>query len=282
MNNVKLFCPSCSKTGFIQVDKEAIKSLARGLLAVNIPSTMICPHAFVAYIDSNLEVRDYFTPDFQVEIPDIEPYEAIQDVKLPGKDIVDVDLIKLNVSGMLLTYIIKSIFSKQKIIILSEHEFLYRHIIEFFKYITKDAFEIDISLISEEIYKKNKKQYKDSMVFKRNEIIQNYKKKINPKRLNVEKNIVNKFITERELGYSYIFLKNEILKAYKLSKSIVDFIEAEKVKSKKVNILEITANLETVYYVKINPVYLEFLIGIAESYFNVSVPSVSESFLKSL
>ena len=123
----------------------------------------------------------------------------------------------------LLTYILNSLFLKQKIVLISNQEFLFEHISNFFKYITKDSFDINITIMNENEFKDNKKQFKDFMVFKSTQIIRNFKKLINPKKLYVEKQIINQFLTDQELGYSYITLKNEISKAYKLSKAIVDF-----------------------------------------------------------
>ena len=111
---------------------------------------------------------------------------------------------------------------------------------------------------------------------------QNPKKLINPKKLHIEKQIVNKFLTTRDLGYSFIFLKNEIQKVYELAKSIFDFIKREEQTKNKINILRITTNLEQIYSVKIDPVYLNFLIDIVEKYYNISIPSISDSFLTSL
>ena len=66
------------------------------------------------------------------------------ETKIPGSEIIDLDLIKINMPAMLITYIIKSILFKKKIIILSEESFLYNHIINFFNYILK----IPLKLIS--------------------------------------------------------------------------------------------------------------------------------------
>ena len=99
------------------------------------------------------------------------------------------------------------------------------------------------------------------MVLKGNEILKNANKLLNDKKLGVEKHIVSKFLTEQELGYSYILLKNEIQKA---------------------NILEASANLEQKYLIKISPMYLNFLNEIVKNYYGMTVPSASQSFLGSL
>lgn len=132
MPTVKIECPICDKKGTIEVSEEIMKNVSRGLLAINISDGIVCSHSFIAYIDINFEVRDYFTTDFQVEIPEITPAEKIQASKIPSKEILDIDLIRLNISSTLLKYILKSIFSKQKIILLSNQQFLYEHV-EFFQ-----------------------------------------------------------------------------------------------------------------------------------------------------
>lgn len=278
MAKVKLHCPTCQKIGFIEISEDAIKNVARGLLAVNISEGIVCPHTFIAYVDKNFDIRDYFVADFQIELPQISSVEKVVKTTLPSKDIIDIDLIKLNLTAMALTYIIKSIFLKQKLTLISDFKFLYHHLFNFFEYITKEAFEYDISIISEEEYQSNKKQYKNSMVISGNKIINNYKKLINPKKLFIEKLIVSKFFMERELGYSYILLKNEFVKAYELTKSIVEFMKETKEKNENINILKITLKLEEVYGIKIHTMYLRFLIEIVKHYYGLPVPSFTDGF----
>ncbi|MFX1393711.1 MAG: hypothetical protein ACFFAH_09055, partial [Promethearchaeota archaeon] len=208
MTKVRMKCPSCNKIGNIEVSDVLMKNVSRGLLAINIAQNVICSHTFIVYIDKNFNIRDYFTTDFQVELPQITPAESIKDSKIPGKEIVNLDLIKLNMPPMLLTFVIKSIFLKQKIVIIEDQEFLHKHIYNFFKYITQNTFEPNIAIVTEEMYKNNKKNYKDSMVFDHITILRNINKFINPKKLSVEKQIVSRFITEFDLEYSYILLKN--------------------------------------------------------------------------
>ena len=115
-----------------------------------------------------------------------------------------------------------------------------RHIsMIFFKFVTQDSFKYDISIITKEEYDTNKKDYKDSMIFENFNIIRNLKKLINPKKLGVEKQIVNRFLSEYDSEYSYIVLKNEIQKAYQLSKDVLDFMNESKKKNENVNMLKI-------------------------------------------
>ncbi|HEY0087348.1 MAG TPA: hypothetical protein VGB37_00810, partial [Candidatus Lokiarchaeia archaeon] len=142
--------------------------------------------------------------------------------------------------------------------------------------ITKNTYKIDLNLISNETYKKNKTEFTDCMVFRDNEILTNNKKIINPKKLWVEREIVNKFLSEQELGFSYLKLKNEIQKVFEFSKLIFDFITNSK-KDEKPNALKIRNYLEETYKIKISPLYMNFLIEIVKYYFGVSIPSLSES-----
>ena len=275
---VEIRCPSCEKKGTIEIPAERMKHVLRGLLAVNVANAIICSHSFIAYIDKNYNPRDYFTADFHIEIPELSPIEKIQGANIPVKEVVDIDLIRLNLTAILLSYTLKFIFSKQKFVIISNQEFLYDHIINFYDYITKDSFETDISIISEESYKENKKQYKDAVVLNGIGINKNVKNTINPKKLNVEKSIIIKFLTEKDLGLSYIMLKNEIQKAFVLAKSIANYITKEREEHNKVSILKIQSELENEFKVKIDMLYLKFLIEIVINYFKVSVPSLIDGF----
>jgi len=293
MAKAEIRCPSCNKIGKLDIAEDSIKNVSRGLLAVNVAPHIICEHSFIVYIDKNLHVRDYFVADFHIELPKIVP-SSLKTSRIPTKDIVDIDLIKLNLPAILITYVLKSIFSRQKIMIISEQDFLYAHIINFFKYITQDSFDIDVSVISADDYKGNKKKYKDTMVFESTQVIRNVKKIIDPKKLKVEKHIVNRFMTEAELGYSYIVLKNEVYKAFKLAKSIIDYadnyVEIENIDPKKMaedaavsSFLDHLVNkeklvfkivsdyLEKIHHVRIHKQYLTFLIKIVKDYFGIDI-----------
>ncbi|MFX1392292.1 MAG: hypothetical protein ACFFAH_01845 [Promethearchaeota archaeon] len=282
MTQVRIRCPTCGKYGNIEISLDLLKNTQRGLLSVNIANNIICPHQFLAYVDKTLQVRDYFTVDFHVDIPEISSIEKIKEPILPSKEIIDIDLIKLNINAMLLTYVIKSIFLKQKIVLIMDQEFLFNHIKNFFRYITQDCFKTDVKIIKSDDYKNNKKSYKDAMVFENNKIIRNNKNLINLKKLSVEKNIVNKFFSENDLGYSYIVLKNELIKTYELAKRIKEYVEQEHQKGEKPNVLKIKDELEEIYKIKISNIYLTFLIEITASYFKISVPSLINGFFEFL
>ena len=269
-------CPKCGKKGMIDVLEDKIKSSLRGILAVNIAREAICSHTFIVYIDKNCNIRDYFITDFQIKIPETSMKE-IKNLSTPEKEILDIDLIKLNITATLLSYILKSIFSNKKIILISEYQFLKDHINNFFKYITKDSFKHKISIISRKSYKNNKKLYRDAMVFEGMKIINNVNDLINPKKLNVEKTIVNKFLTSKDLWYGNILLKNEILKAYKFAQSIIEFektLKQDEVLTSK----RIINHFLEAYNTKIDINYLEWLLEIIKNYFDINLNIKSEVF----
>ncbi len=129
------------------------------------------------------------------------------------------------------------------------------------------------------MYKNEKKNYKKSMVFQSYKILNNVKKIINPKNLDIEKQIVNRFFTQHESEYSYIILRNEIQKIYELSKKIVDSIKECKEKNENVNVLKINSQLEEFYDIKIDILYFKFLLKIVTDYYGIVVPSFTKSFL---
>ena len=281
MPQIQIRCPSCHKNGIIEIDDNALKNVTRGLLAIYVNTQMVCEHSFITYVDRNLKIRDYFIADFQFEIPQAVSIEKIKEEGIPESEKLNIGLIKLNLPAILITYILKSIFLKKKILIILEEEFLYGHIINFFKYITQGAFITDISLISKEGYEQKSKNYKDYMVFDGIEIIKNIKKAINPKKITIEKQIIHKFFINNDMNSSLILLRNDIQKAYTFSKSIVEIINSQK-KNEKINILKISKELEEMYDIKLNSMYLDFLIEIVKNYFGIDVPSISQSFLNSI
>ena len=281
MPQIQIRCPSCHTNGIIEVDESALKNVTRGLLAVYVDVNTICEHSFVTYVDKNLIIRDYFIAAFHIELPEKVPFEEIEEKQSLDSEKINLDLIKLNLPATLITYVIKSIFLKKKIVLIFEEEFLYGHILNFFKYITHNTFEIDISIISEEQFNQNSKKYRDYMVYDGIKIVKNVKKSINPKKLAVEKQIVQNFFSEIDMSLGLILLRNDIQKAYVISKSIVDIIENQK-KDEKINILKISKELEDMYQIKLNSKYLDFLIEIVKFYFEIDVPSISQSFLNSI
>ncbi|MFX1329431.1 MAG: hypothetical protein ACFE91_14980 [Promethearchaeota archaeon] len=272
MAKVVIRCPICKKWDNIEISEDLTKNVSKGLLALNIATGMICEHSFIAYVDKNLIVRDCLVADFKIELQENSSSQSTDEIVSPEMDILKFDLIKLNLPDFLIVNVLRAIFLRKKTLILSEEQFLYNHIINFFKYITQNSFDFDISIISEEDYNKNKNEYKSHIVFKKREVIKDKDKIINLKGLEFEKSMVQKFLAEYDLMAGLIILRNEINKAYEFSKEIADLIENQK--GNPITAKMLIDYISEKHNEKIQRSYLTFLIDITKNYFKVEVPKI--------
>ena len=271
MVKLEVRCPICSKRGNIEVSEQEVKNSTRGLFAVNIPENIVCSHSFIAYIDKNLTIRDTYTADFQIELPTFEPKEEEGEAASLA-DSIDVNLIKLNLTGSTLAHVFRAMIYKNKILVISDQDFLFDKFIQFFEYITQNSFELEIQFINHENFKK--KNYKEYVILNGSEVSNDPRELFTKKKLNVEKLIAQKFISEYEPHYSLILLENEVKKTYELSHSIVEIIQKLE-KGTKVYSRQIIEDLEKIHNIKISIPYLDFLYEIVENYFEVEVPKSS-------
>ena len=96
MSKVKIVCPICSRKGTLDIDDSLIKLKPGGLFSINVDKNFTCEHSYVAYIDQNYIVRDYFDFDYNIELPEIVT-EKQTDHNLEELIITyDLDLFKLN------------------------------------------------------------------------------------------------------------------------------------------------------------------------------------------
>jgi hypothetical protein len=274
MVKVEIQCPSCAKKGKIEVKENLVRESERGIVAINVSENLVCSHSFVAYIDKNLAVRDCFLTDFKIELPKMEIEQKIEKKEIPGAEDIDVYLISINLNALWLTFIIRSGFFKKRILIINEMDTLKPHLINFFNFIFQNSFEIDISLEKREVYKKDKTRYKNYIIIDGNKVINDKEKIMKPKKIKIERAIIQKFLAEQDPKSSLIFIRNEIKKAYDFSKTIIEFNKnlGEK---KEFTSKEIMDYLKEVYGIKIQFQYLIFLIDIAKNYFKVELPMIS-------
>ncbi len=273
MARIEIRCPICAQWEYIEIADDATKNVTKGLLAINIAAGMICEHSFIAYVDKNLIVRDCLVADFKIELSESAPTADDKEIVIPETETIKLDLIKLNIPDILMVNIIKTIFLGKRVVILSDQEFLYNHLINFFKSIMENTFKFDLKIISELEYKKKKKEYKEHLVFKNREIVRDKEKIINPKKLEFEKAMVQKFTNEYDLMAGVIILRNEIKKCYEFSKSIAELIQNKEGKA-------ITSKLIIDHILKkhgerIQKPYISSLIDIIHNYFKVEVPKIS-------
>lgn len=281
MKKLEVRCPSCSNRGYIEVSEEDVEKVARGVFAVNVLEGVACEHSFVAYIDKNLAVRDTFIADFQLEIPDIVPEQEIAPDVSQQLELIDVGLIKLNLTASLLTHVIRAILFKKKIFLIFDQSYMVENINKFIEYITLNSFKADILVISGERY--DIYNIEDSIILDGNKIIKDDNDILNVKKLNVERSLVRKFLAEYEPKPSLIYLQNGLQKACDLAKSILDIVNNLK-KNEKLYSKNVIEDLAKIHDVRIQLPYLDFLYDIVENYFEVNIPKSSNisNFLSTL
>ncbi|MFX0027308.1 MAG: hypothetical protein ACFE8M_12935 [Candidatus Hermodarchaeota archaeon] len=280
MAKLQVRCPTCSKNNFIEVSDDEVKKAARGLFTVNIEEGIICEHSFVAYVDKNFVVRDTFKADFQIELPDAIS-EDITEIEKDFSDLFEIDLIKLNLTASVLGYVLRAMIYKKKIVIISDQEYMFSQISNFFDYLTQNTFNIDLTVITEEDY--NIQTFGEHFAFKGREVINDFDSKIQSTKLNVEKTIIQKFLSEYDPLTSLIIIKNEIQKAFELSETIIGVISNIK-KNEKIYSKKMISDLERKHEVKISIAYLDYLYEIVENFFEVKIPRSSDisNFLSTL
>jgi hypothetical protein len=272
MKKIEVRCPSCPSRGFIEVSEVEVEKAKRGVFAVNVSEGIICEHSFVAYIDKNFMVRDTFITDFQLELPEIIPKKSIEPKDSAQLDSINVSIVKLNLPASLIAYIIRAILHKRKIVLIFDQQFMFDDVRRFFDYITRNSFETEFVIISEDQY--NSESYNDYIVFNRRDVIKDDDGIIDVKKLGVERALVQKFFGEYEPIPSLIYLQNGLQKAYELSETIVDIVKGLK-KKEKVYSKKIIEDISKIHNVKIQLKYLDFLFEIVENYFKVEVPKSS-------
>lgn len=274
MVKVEIRCPACSKVGFIELEDKIINQSSRGVTAINVSNDQMCSHSFVAYIDKNMDVRDCFITDFQIELPTMET-EQIEEKEIPERDFLDVDILKINLNALQLSSILRGCFFKLPVLILHDEDFLYSHIQNLFKFIFQNSYDYEILTENSIEYKKNKKKYKNYLVFEGNKILRDKNKILDPKKIKIERSIIQKFYAEYNPKSSLIILKNEIQICYELSNQIMDIIKTydgeEKLGKKK-----LIDKLVEIRDIKIDFGYLEFLLEIIKRYFEFDLSVLSD------
>ncbi len=273
MTKLEIRCPSCSGRGFIEVSEEEVKNSSRGLFAVNVAEGIICDHSFVAYVDKNLIIRDTFMADFQIDLPDSIEEQETDSEKSKDLGFIDLSLIKLNITASQLSFLIRAIVLKRYILIISDQEYMFDDMRNFLTYITENSFENSVEIVSELDYKPE--NFSEHILLRGKDILKDDNNILDIKKLGVERNIVQKFLNEYDPSSSIIILKNELKKAFELSKSVVEYIKGLK-KKETIYTKKIIEFLQKKHNIKIQIPYLEFLYEIVKNYFGVEVPKSSD------
>ncbi|MFX0071686.1 MAG: hypothetical protein ACFFAO_11405, partial [Candidatus Hermodarchaeota archaeon] len=114
------------------------------------------------------------------------------------------------------------------------------------------------------------------LILKGNEVINDKNNLMSPKKIKVERTIIQKFLAEQDPKTSLILLRNEIQKIHNLSKQIINLNNSlkknEELTSKKI----IDYFLQT-KDIKIQSEYLDFLLDIIKNYFDVNLAMSSKT-----
>ncbi|MBD3341956.1 MAG: hypothetical protein GF353_22845 [Candidatus Lokiarchaeota archaeon] len=276
MVGIEIQCPVCSTSGTIELNENFIRKSERGISAINIAEDLICKHSFVAYIDKNFKVRDCFLTDFKLETPEMDIEQFVEEKIVPSQDMIDLFLITNNFNAIWLSYILHSCFYKKKILLLDVPDQLQFNLSKLFKFIFQNTFEFNISFEKGEVYRKEKKRYEDYIIFEENDLINDKYKIVNPKNINLERTIIQKFLAENDSKTSLILLRNEIHKVYDLSNRVIELNNNlkhnEELTSKK-----IIDYFEDEKGIKIQIEYLDFLFTVIENYFNFKLAMSSKT-----
>jgi hypothetical protein len=279
MVKVEFRCPNCNKTGKFDVDEELLKQTERGVLAVTIPTGKICSHSFIAYVDKNYVVRDCFSADFSIEIPELIEEES-EEIIIPKINVSEIKIIKFNLPASVIIYVIRAIFLKKKILLVTDKKHLYNHYYKFFDYIMQNSLDKDLSFTTKNSYMLKRKDFREFVVIGDNkEIIQDIDKICDLKKLKIEKNIVHKFFKNIDLSQSLIILKNEINIIYNISKKIAEIAEKHQL-NKEIDPDTIHESLKDINMNKLQSDLLNLLIEIVEGYFGVQVSMSLKVILK--
>lgn len=273
---VILKCPSCGASGQIELDQKIMNS-DRGITAINIAENIICMHSLVVYIDNNFMVRDSFICDFKVEFPQVHFEQTVMhEMNID----FDVDIIKINLIPTLMVHILKGIFYREQIALIIDNDFIFKGILNFISYILDNTFKSTIISVTRQDYKKSKKNYKEYLVLDGVNILRDNNLIITDKNLKIESLLAQKFYSEYDGKTSLLLIKNEVVKAFFLSKSIKEFIESLGLqKNDKIDTISIKNMLKEKYSVNIDTDYLNFLIKIVKKYFNTDVPIVYKNLM---
>lgn len=269
MVEIVVRCPECYRKGKIEVESNIVSKSLRGVTAINVAEFFICDHSFIAYIDKNLAVRDCIITDFQLDLPQVVlPEESNEDI--PGTDLIDIYLLTINILPQTLAFIIRSCFYKKPILYINDFENVNSHLVNFFEFIFGDNFEVNIFLTTNIGYKKHKKQFKNHIVIKDNEVINDKDKIMNFKKMKIENALVQKFYFESDSKSSLIIIRNDIKRAYEFAQAIVEFNntlkENETLSSKRV-----IDYIFKRYNINLPLPYLRLLMDVAENNFGVQL-----------
>jgi len=255
--------------GYIEINDKDLQPNIRGIMGINVLSSVICEHAFVVYIDNNHEIRDCFSTDFTINLPEIELSESDAKDELINLENINIDLITTNVLGSTIANILRACFIRRKLLFLNDNEEIVIHLNKFVNFCFQDSFDIFFEAKERWEYGRGKEKYKKYIIIENERVIEDEDNILNPKKIKIESVMVQKFLVEPEQKTSLIKLKNEIKKAFHLSKYTLEFFSSKHgLKSRPKDLIKY---LDKKSNISINKYYLKFLIQILINYFDLNL-----------
>jgi len=138
----------------------------------------------------------------------------------------------------------------------------------FFDHVFAGAFSIDFLVMDRAIFRKNRRNYRDYLILDDLNVLNDKNKILKNKKLEIERNIIHSFFSETANDLNLIKIKNEILKAFNLSKDVASYI-SNLDEGKVLDAKDLKKFLENLYNTKISSKYLNFLIEIVRNYYKV-------------
>jgi len=276
LKRIQIICPQCGAAGFVHVSKSLIQNSTRGVSTINIPKNQVCEHNFIAYVDKNFAVRDYFVADVSLEDLAVATEGGNSQASSSKKKIAitesDYHQIRGIIGRKLFTYILHAIFLNSPLHLIYEKTEFFDQIVGVFEAITANAFEISLSIGTFRDYMTNKTDYNGVIVLDvaSEMVLEDEIGILKMKKYITESEMIDKSFKQSNPTTSFIVMKNEIQKLYSLA-NIVKLMLQEKSGNEgdKWSKKEIANQLEKRNNIKIPMKQLLFIFDIIEFNFNI-------------
>lgn len=281
MVELEIRCPSCKKLGKIDVQEDRVSNSQRGITTIGVARSIICDHSFVAYIDTNFDIRDCFISDFTVELPELVKDQRGEHLLVPKDDLIDLFLLTINFGAQRLAYIIRAILMGRKVVVINDIENLNKHVQNLLIFGVQDAFQYDTVMISLANYRKERKKYKNHIIIDTNKILNDKGNLLADNRMKIENTIIEKFLREDNDSTALLIFRNEIWKAREITNEVMHILSNYESKN-KMSKKALLSKLREKFSVKITFLYLEFILDILKNYEKFDLNALSEHYIPGL
>ena len=269
MKKIPVRCPTCNQMGYIEINDIDLQPNIRGIMGVNVLASVICEHAFVVYIDNNHEIRDCFSTDFTIHLPELELGERNGNNEQIDLENINVDLITTNILSLTIVNILHACFLKRKLLFLSDDGEINLHLNNFVNFCFQDSFDIFFEAKQRWEYGREEENYKEYIIIENERVIKDEENILSPKKIKIERVMVQTFLAEPEQKTSLVLLKNEIKIAFHLAKhSYKFFLSKGGLESRPKDLIKYLDKKSTI---SINRYYLKFIIQILINYFDLNL-----------